>query len=94
MYEENCNENIPYFAFIDAFQLQQITLTKLIPTLKAYSIAMQLEMANQSVYPVFSENDLAICNLLVNNFGLQHNTGINKSKDLLLKVIEQVTCNI
>ena len=78
----SCNELLT--SFIDAFQLQQITLTKLIPTLKAYSIAMQLEMANQSVYPVFSENDLAICNLLVNNFGLQHNTGINKSKDLIV----------
>lgn len=78
----SCNELLT--SFIDAFQLQQITLTKLIPTLNAYSIAMQLEMANQSVYPVFSENDLAICNLLVNNFGLQHNTGINKSKDLIV----------
>ncbi len=78
----SCNELLT--SFIDAFQLQQITLSKLIPTLKAYSIAMQLEMANQSAYPVFSDNDLAICNLLVNNFGLQHNTGLNKSKDLIV----------
>ncbi len=71
-------------SFIDALKLKQITLTKLIPALKAYSIAMQLEIANQSVYTVFSNNELSICNLLVNNFGLQNNTGLNKSKDLIV----------
>lgn len=71
-------------SFISAYQSRLIHLSDLNQTIIAFRKAMHLELAIQSIYPVFEENDLAICNVLVDNFGLSNNSGISKSKDLIV----------
>jgi hypothetical protein len=84
----SCNDFLN--AFIDAFQSKQISLDKINPSLLAFKNAMQLELTGQSVYPVFAANELAICNLLIDNFGLQQNAGIKRANDLIVfKYCEQ-----
>ena len=78
----SCNEFLT--AFIDAFQTKQIALSKLSASVSAFRNAMQLDCANGSVFPVFEANELAVCNLLIDNFGFQKNTGLKKSKDLIV----------
>lgn len=70
--------------FISAYQSRLIHLSDLQQTILAFSKAMHLELAIQSIYPVFEENDLAICNVLVDNYGLIDNSGIGKSRDLIV----------
>ena len=71
-------------SFISAYQLRQIKLAELNQAILAFRKAMHLELAIQSIYPVFEENELSICNLLVDNFGLSNNSGISKSRDLIV----------
>jgi hypothetical protein len=89
----SCNDFLT--AFIDAFQIKQIAIGKLKPSLLAFRNAMQLAITDRSVYPVFAENELAICNLLIDNFGLQQNAGLSRAKDLIVfKYCEQHPENI
>ncbi|MEI6087054.1 MAG: hypothetical protein WCR66_05670 [Bacteroidota bacterium] len=78
----SCNEILT--AFIDAYQLKQITISKLPASVKAFRNAMNLDLSAQSVFPVFETNELSICNVLINNFGIQQNIGLQKSKDLIV----------
>ena len=71
-------------SFIYAYNVQQIQLFELIPLVKAFDKAMNLTIANQSVYPVFEQNSLAIGSILMDNYGLASNKGIAKAKDLLV----------
>ena len=50
----------------------------------AYENAIALEKNHASIAPVVNDNDLAIGNLLVNNFALQNNEGINDAKNILI----------
>jgi hypothetical protein len=78
----SCNEILS--AFIDAFQTKQIALSKLPATVIAFNNAMQLELTAQSVFPVFEVNDVSVCNLLIDNFGIRQNIGLKKSADLIV----------
>jgi hypothetical protein len=78
----SCNDFLR--AFMIAFQTKQITIEKLKPSVLAFRNAMQLAITDQSVFPVFTENELTICNLLIDNFGLQQNAGISRAKDLIV----------
>ncbi len=70
--------------FISAYQSRLIKLSELGQAILAFRKAMHLELAIQSIYPVFEENNLSICNLLIDNFGLSNNSGISKSRDLII----------
>ncbi|MDE3124131.1 MAG: hypothetical protein KGK14_01340, partial [Bacteroidota bacterium] len=50
----------------------------------AYEKAVALEKNKASITPVIGAYDEAIGNLLVNNFALQNNVGINEAKNLLI----------
>jgi hypothetical protein len=71
-------------AFIQAYQVETISLKQLEPLIKAYQQAMKLDLADQSIYPVFEHNELVIGNILVDNFCLKTNQGIPAAKDLLI----------
>jgi hypothetical protein len=89
----SCNEILT--SFIDAYQLKQISISKLPASVKAFSNAMKLDLSAQSVFPVFETNELSICNLLINNFGIHQNIGLKKSRDLIvLKYCQQHPENI
>ncbi len=70
--------------FLQGQQSGQISLKELEPLVKAYQQAMKLDLADQSIYPVFENNDLVIGNLLIDNFCLKTNQGIPAAKDLLV----------
>ncbi|OYZ51650.1 MAG: hypothetical protein B7Y15_05085 [Bacteroidetes bacterium 24-39-8] len=70
--------------FLQYQQSGQIRLNQLEPLIKAYQQAMKLALADQSIYPVFENNDLVIGNILIDNFCLKTNQGIPAAKDLLV----------
>lgn len=69
---------------INAYPLKQIGISQFPTTVLAFKNAMQLELNSQSVFPVFENNELEIDNLLIDNFGIQNNAGIKKSKDIMV----------
>ncbi len=71
-------------AFFQAYQVETISLKQLEPLIKAYQQAMKLDLADQSIYPVFENNELVIGLILVDNFCLKTNQGIPAVKDLLI----------
>lgn len=71
-------------SFISAYQSRQINIPSLKTAVQAFQKAMDLDLAVQSIYPVFQENELFICNLLVDNFALKENGGISRAKDLIV----------
>jgi hypothetical protein len=71
-------------SYISAYQSRQINIPKLKTAVLAFQKAMDLDLAVQSIYPVFQENELVICNLLVDNFALKENGGISRAKDLIV----------
>lgn len=50
----------------------------------AYEQAVDLEKQNLSIAPIIQANDVAIDNLLVNNFALQNNIGIQEAKNIIV----------
>lgn len=52
--------------------------------IKAFYEAMQLEMQGQSILPVVKNNELEIGNILIQNFCLKTNIGIDAAKDVLV----------
>ena len=71
-------------SYISAYQSRQINIPKLKTAVQAFQKAMDLDLAVQSIYPVFQENELVICNLLVDNFALKENGGVSRAKDLIV----------
>jgi len=71
-------------SYISVYQSRQINLPKFKTAVLAFQKAMDLDLAIQSIYPVFQENELVICNLLVNNFALKDNGGISRAKDIIV----------
>ncbi len=71
-------------SFIYAFNAHQIKLLELVPLAKAFDKAMNLTIANQSVYTVFEQNSFAVGSILIDNYGLVSNKGIALAKDLLV----------
>lgn len=52
--------------------------------IKAFYEAMQLEMREQSILPIVKNNELEIGNILIQNFCLKNNIGIDSAKDVLV----------
>jgi len=52
--------------------------------IKAFYEAMQLEMRGQSILPIVKNNELEIGNILIQNFCLKNNIGIEACKDVLV----------
>jgi len=71
-------------AFLQAYQVGQISLKELEPLIKAYQQAMKFDWAEQSIYPVFENNELVSGNLFVDNVCLKTNQGIQAAKDFLV----------
>lgn len=51
---------------------------------KGFYEAMQLEMQGKSIAPIIKSNELEIGNILVQNYCLKNNIGIDDSKDVLI----------
>jgi hypothetical protein len=62
--------------FTTAYKAGLIKGMMLVDLMLAYEQAVDLEKQNLSIAPIIQANDVAIDNLLVNNFALQNNIGI------------------
>lgn len=63
--------------------------------IKAFYEAMQLEMQGKSMLPIVEQNELEIGNVLIQNYCLKNNTGIDAAKDVLvLKTCQREPQNI
>jgi len=81
--------------FISDYKLKKIKGILLGDLITAYEAAMIKEMHHQPITPVIEENEMEIGKILVSNFSLKDNSGINDSKDLLvLKACERNPDNI
>ena len=81
--------------FINDYKLKKIKGILLGDLITAYEAAMIKEMHHQPITPVIEENEMEIGKILVLNFSLKDNSGINDSKDLLvLKACERNPDNI
>ncbi len=81
--------------FISDYKLKKIKGILLGDLITAYEAAMIKEMHHQPITPVIEENEMEIGKILVLNFSLKDNSGINDSKDLLvLKACERNPDNI
>jgi len=59
--------------FISAKYSSKLDLSQLIPLVNAYEQAMNAQWAHKSIVPVFEENDLEICQVLIGNYTLKSN---------------------
>ena len=71
-------------SFIYAFNIKMVQLVDLIPLVKSFDQAMNLAIKDQSIYPVFEQNNLAIGSILIDNYGFVTNKAIPAAKDLLV----------
>lgn len=70
--------------FILDFKIKNIEPVYLSDLINAYQDAMQLYISRQSIKPVIEENDLSVGKILLANFALQGNAGIEESKPILV----------
>ncbi|MES2006033.1 MAG: hypothetical protein V4450_16055 [Bacteroidota bacterium] len=70
--------------FISAYRARVMNASMLPPLVKAYEDAMKAELAGNSIEPIIAENASEIDNILLDNFALKENQGINSSKDILV----------
>ncbi len=71
-------------AFVSAFKLQYISSIEYLPLIRSFDTAMQLTWQNASMHSLIKLNSLEFGNILVNNFALQQNMGLDLSRDALL----------
>ncbi|HEX3023875.1 MAG TPA: hypothetical protein VHP12_01585, partial [Chitinophagaceae bacterium] len=70
--------------FIDDYRFKRIKGILLGDLITAFEEAMHKEILHQPITPVIENNELEIGKILLANFALKNNSGINDSKDLLL----------
>ncbi len=70
--------------FVSIYRIRQANASLLPPLVKAYEEAMNTDIAGNSIEPIVAENALEIGGVLIDNFALKDNRGINASKDLLV----------
>ncbi len=81
--------------FINDYKFKNIKGILLGDLITAFEEAMQKELQHQPITSVVENNELEIGKILVENFALKNNSGINDSKDLLvLKTCERYPENI
>ena len=70
--------------FIGGFRSKVITSSILPGLVNAYDKAMNAELSGNSIEYIMAENSSEIGNILIDNFALKDNIGINASKDILV----------
>ena len=75
--------------FIGGFRSKVITSSILPGLVNAYDKAMNAELSGNSIEYIMAENSSEIGNILIDNFALKDNIGINASKDILVLKICQ-----
>ena len=76
-------------AFISGYKYKIVSATILPGLVNAYDEAMKMEISGNSILPIIIENASAIGNILIGNFALKDNIGIDAGKDVLvLKVCQ------
>lgn len=82
-------------SFQSAWQSKLIKNVMYPGLIKAFYECIQLELAGQSILPVIKNNELEIGNILIQNFCLKNNPGIEEAKDVLvLKTCQREPENI
>lgn len=82
-------------SFQSAWQSKLIKNVMYPGLIKAFYECIQLELAGQSILPVIKNNELEIGNILIQNFCLKNNPGIEAAKDVLvLKTCQREPENI
>lgn len=82
-------------SFITAYKAGLIKGIMLGDLMVVYENAIAFEKNHQSIAPIVNANDMAIGNLLISNFALQDNIGLNDAKNILvLKNCQQSPDNI
>ena len=77
-------------AFISGYRSKIVSATILPGLVNAYDEAMKTELSGNSILPIIIENASEVGNILIDNFALKDNIGINAGKDVLvLKVCQR-----
>ena len=70
--------------FITDYSNKNISKVYLVNLINSYADAMQLHRASKSISSIVEENELEIGNILISNFALQDNEGLDSSKLILV----------
>ena len=70
--------------YIMAYRLRTVMPLQLPVLVNAYNEAMHLDWAGQSIIPVVSANEPALGKILIDNYALKNNAGIEEAKDLVV----------
>jgi hypothetical protein len=71
-------------SFASAYRIKLIKGEYLGDLITAYDEAMELEWKKESIKPIIENNVLEVGNILVENYGLKNNKGVNAGKEILL----------
>ena len=81
--------------FIRAYRLRTITATQLPSLVKAYADAMHADWKGESFLDMVAENEPETGKILIDNYALKNNKGINEAKDLIvLKLCQRKPGNV
>ncbi len=70
--------------FISNYKSKDFNKLHLVDLINAYELAMQFQIQGKSIVPLVEENELEVGNILISNFALQDNDGIDSSKMILV----------
>lgn len=71
-------------SFIDHYKDQTFNKVYLVNLINAFDDAMQLHRSNNSIASIVEENELEVGTILISNFALENNKGIDTSKLILV----------
>ncbi len=81
--------------FIRAYRLRTITATQLPSLVKAYADAMHADWKGESFLDMVADNEPETGKILIDNYALKNNKGINEAKDLIvLKLCQRKPGNV
>lgn len=70
--------------FLSSYRSRSMSVGMLPALVKAYEVAMQAELSDNSMLPVIIENTLEVGSILTDNFALKSNPGITAAADYLV----------
>jgi hypothetical protein len=70
--------------FIDDYKDKNFNKVYLVNLINSYADAMELHRAKKNIASIIEENELEVGNILISNFALQDNEGIDSSKLILV----------
>lgn len=71
-------------AFISGYRARTLGSSILPPLVRAYEDAMKLQMGGSSILPVIVANEPEVGNILLDNFALKENPGVEPAKDVIV----------